>query len=178
MPRLFLQIFPPEYADSIAFLNTYNATDCAWVLGELCSMAIAQLWAGKSSFPSRERMETSNRRQMAFNASMWRRDHSVEKGVVRAGEFYQFIHAAAGTGLRKALGWGISGWRFSLGDREMAKLMNWGIVTPHMMRLIKTGKRKAWDGAREAIKKTNSEARNLDSVPQRFCLSELVASYE
>ncbi len=59
LPRLFLQIFPPGRADSVAFLNQYAATDCAWVVAELTSMAIAQLWSGKSSFPSRAVMEAS-----------------------------------------------------------------------------------------------------------------------
>lgn len=172
LPRLYLQIFPPENAESVAFLNTYNATDCAWVLGELCSMAIAQLWSGKSTFPSQPHMESSINKQQKLNARLWRRTPSVERGAVRPGEFYRFLHSKAGTGLHEALGWGLSGWRFWWRDREMARLMGWGIVTPHMMRLIETGKRKTWSGAREALRRANADAKKTDKPVNKFRLEE------
>lgn len=170
LPDLFLQIFPPEYADSVAFLNTYNAADCAWVLGELCAMAITQLWAGKSSFPSRKHMEASIKKQAKLNADTWMAHPTAEKGLVRPGEFYRFMHTKAGTGVREALSWGPSGWKFRLRDPEMSKLMGWGITSPHMTRLVDTGKRKAWSDARNAIKRANEEAKLVDKKPNKFRL--------
>lgn len=172
MPELFLQIFPPAHADSAAFLSTYNAADCAWVLGELCAMAIAQLWAGKSAFPSRRAMDASISKQLRLNGDVWTAHPTAEKGLVRPGEFYRFMHDSAGTGVREALGWGPSGWRFKRRDPEMAKLMGWGIISPHMTRLVDTGKRRAWDGAREAIRRANEEAKLVDKKPNKFRLDK------
>lgn len=167
---LFLQIFPPEHADSVAFLNTFSVLDCPWVMGELSSMAIAQLWTGRSTFPSRSRMEASIRKQQRRNATLWRKDHSAQGREVRPPEFYHFMHRAAGTGVTDALSWGWSGWMFRRRDPEMCRMMGWGIITPHMMRLIETGKRKTWEGAREAIKKANAEANKLEHKPNKFTL--------
>jgi dimethylaniline monooxygenase (N-oxide forming) len=172
IPRLFLQVFPPEYADSMAVLTSFGVTDNFWVSSELCSMAIAQLWSDKSQFPSRQRMESSIDRQKRMNVILWQRDPSTKQGVVYAREFYGFMHTAAGTGVLETLGWGLSGWKFWWKEREMARLLGWGIATPFAYRLIETGKRKAWSGAWEAMKKTNDEAGRIDKTAKRFELDK------
>ncbi len=172
LPRLFLQVFPPEYADSFAFLNSFAATDCAWVVSELSAMAIAQLWRERSSFPSSKAIDTSVKKLQELQVSLWRKDNSVQPGIVPASEFYRFMHNSAGTGIREALGWGASGWGFWWKEREMSRLAGWGVVTPFMMRLLETGKRKKWDGAAEAIRKVNTEAKALDRTVHKFTLKE------
>ena len=176
LPRLFLQVFPPENADSLAVLNHYAATDCAWVVSELSSMAIAQLWSGRSSFPSRAEMDASVDKLQELEAKRWRQDHSIQPGAIPAAEFYRFMHTRAGTGVREAMSWGPSGWSFRWKRPEVSKLMSWGVVTPFMMRLVETGKRKTWDGAEEAIKKTNAEAKGLDRTVHKFMLSDVLTS--
>lgn len=58
LPRLYQNIFPVVHADSLAVLS-YNAfMDNASTCRELAGMAIAQLWAGKSTLPSRDEMES------------------------------------------------------------------------------------------------------------------------
>lgn len=178
MPRLYLQIFPPALADSAALLNVYNALDCVWVLGELASMAIAQLWSGRVEMPSREHMEASVDAQLRFNARRVGQNPSAERGAVRAAEFYRFMHETAGTGVREALGWGAAGWRFWAREREIARLAGWGVPTPYVLRLVETGRRKAWTGAREAIRGTNKEAKGLDRTVRKFRLDEVRKALE
>ncbi|KAH8666569.1 flavin-containing monooxygenase 9 [Xylariales sp. PMI_506] len=172
MPRLYLQIFPPDHKDSIAFLSTCSATDNIWALGELCSMAIAQLWSGKSSFPSRKDIDASIEKQLAANTELWKRNPSAELGVAQPAEFYDFLHRAAGTGLPDMLGWGWKGWQFWWVDRKLCGLMGWGIPSPFAYRVFDIGKRKAWDGAREALRKSNEEAQRIPAKSDKFRLPD------
>ncbi|KAH8886379.1 flavin-containing monooxygenase 9 [Thozetella sp. PMI_491] len=175
LPRLFLQVFPLQYADSIAILNHFEVTDCAWVVGELVGMAIAQLWRGNSPFPSLESMEASYARQQAREVARWQQDHSARPGAAPASEFYRFMHTSAGTGVPEALSWGRSGWGFWWKNREMSRLMGWGVYSPYMMRVLETGKRKKWDGAADALRKVNAEAKALDRTVHKFLIKDVQA---
>jgi dimethylaniline monooxygenase (N-oxide forming) len=171
-PELYLQMIPPQYADSFFCLNVFNTLDTIWVLGELASMAIAQIWSGRESFPSQEVMRQSILKQVEYNAYLWRVDPSIEKGIVKPVEWWKFVHEKAGTGMVGALGWGWEGWRFWWKERELSQLMGWGIISPFNNRLLETGKRKTWAKAREELKKANAEARGLDAPVRKLTLEE------
>lgn len=53
------------------------------------------------------------------------------------------------------LGWGLKGWRFWFRDPKMSWMMNNGVETAHAFRYFETGKRRTWEGAREAIVRAN-----------------------
>jgi dimethylaniline monooxygenase (N-oxide forming) len=169
-PELYLQMIPPQYADSAWVLSVFATLDTIWVLGELASMAMAQLWTGKAQFPSQAIMHESIRKQVEYNALLWRTDHSTERGIMRPLEWAAFVHEKAGTGLFESLGWGWAGWKFWWQNRDLSRLMGWGILSPFNNRLLETGKRKAWDGAAEALRKITAEAKGLDAPFRKLTL--------
>lgn len=160
LPRLFYNIFPIDHADSLACLH-YNAFMANEATNrEVAGMAIAQIWAGKSSLPSRGEMEQQIQdhaewftRQCRNNAPIWQLN-----GLVEPRPWNQFMHKAAGIGLNEHLGWTIAGVKFSLLNPKLYLQMAYGVNTPHLYRYFETGKRKAWPGARDAIARVNKES--------------------
>jgi len=50
-PRLYQRIFPPAYASSLAFMNTYLLSDGATFTADLVAMAISQIWKNPTLLP-------------------------------------------------------------------------------------------------------------------------------
>ena len=71
----------------------------------------------------------------------------------------KWMNETAGTGLNEYLGWGWKGWKWWWNNRELYGMIMSGVQTPFLYRLFEQvpGKRKAWDGAREAIYKANGK---------------------
>jgi len=158
-PNLYMSIFPPKYADSLAILNHIFVPENAATIGELASIALGQLWSGRASFPTLEEMEVDikdDQRVFAMNASKHGVDVHYDKPV-RCHKVMRFLEETAGTGLYESLGWGWKGWRFWWDDRRFYNMVAWGVYTPSIYRLFETGKRKAWPGARTAIIHANEE---------------------
>ncbi|KAI0377321.1 putative dimethylaniline monooxygenase [Hypomontagnella monticulosa] len=153
--RLWMNLFPPKYADSVCLL-CYSAfgKNNGFSFSDVVSMAVSNIWRGVHPIPSREEMEKKVDSQHEWVASKWRYSHVIDPSMVKQWEFQGFLHNAAGTGMEN-LGWGWKGWRFWFKDREMYNLMNNGVETAHAFRFFETGKRKAWPGAREAIIQAN-----------------------
>ncbi|KAL2760241.1 hypothetical protein ACRALDRAFT_1078963 [Sodiomyces alcalophilus JCM 7366] len=157
LPDLFQNIFPPAYADSLACLNYGIVTEGAAPFRELQAMAVAQVWAGRSSLPSREAMERQVGDYQRWLTWRMRVAPATYFGKGRMHPWMEFLHRTAGTGMYEYMGWGWRGWWFWLRERKLCGMIGWGVYSPHMYRLFETGKRSAWAGAREAIIRVNEE---------------------
>ncbi|KAL8388174.1 hypothetical protein RB595_009404 [Gaeumannomyces hyphopodioides] len=153
--RLYMNMFPPAYPDSCALL-CYSAfgKSNGFTFADLTAMAISNVFRGVEPQPSRAEMERHIDLHQKWVASRWRQENSTDTSCVKQWEFQGWLHQAAGTGMEN-LGWGWKGWKFWWEDREMYRLMNHGPETAHAYRYFETGKRKTWDGAKEAIIKVN-----------------------
>ncbi|KAM5358214.1 hypothetical protein ACJZ2D_015489 [Fusarium nematophilum] len=157
IPELYQGIFPLDHADSIACLNYVIVMEGAATIRELSAMAVAQVWAGKSTLPSASTMEAQVREHEAWFTDLCLATPLPQyEGQVEAHSWLRFVDDAAGTGVYEHLGWTLKGIRFWLREPKLCSLMAWGVNTPHLYRVFETGKRKAWDGAREAIRHVNA----------------------
>lgn len=149
--RLYMNLFPPAYADSCVMLcySAYGKNN-GFSFADVTAMAVSNAWRGIEKLPSKQDMETWIDKHQAWVASRWALDPTTSIGCVKQWEFQGWLHRAAGTGMEN-LGWGWKGWLFWFKDRKMYNLMNHGVETAHAFRYFETGKRKTWDGAREEI---------------------------
>lgn len=184
LPRLHRLIFPPKYASSAALLNYMAPQESAWCIRELSSMAIAQLWAAEvaqdnvESTPARPsnkapvrlppvaEMEAEVDGYHAWWRGLYARDRSALEGYVPGHTLYRYLHEAAGTGMYERLDHMLSvrGWGLWWTDRELHTWLAWGPMNAHAWRLFETNPegvpgcgRRAWPGARAAIKDTVSK---------------------
>lgn len=160
--RLYMNMFPPRYADSMVLL-CYSAfgKNNGFSFSDVTSMAISNIWRGVSPvLPSIPKMEAWIDEQHEWVTSRWALDPSIDTSSVRQYIFQPWQHEAAGTGLEN-LGWGWKGWKFWWQDREMYNLLNHGVETAHAYRFFETGKRKTWEGARREIIRQNEMVKSL-----------------
>jgi dimethylaniline monooxygenase (N-oxide forming) len=149
--RMYMNMFPPRYADSCVLL-CYSAfgKSNGFSFADVTAMAVSNVWRGEERLPTQVEMEHHIDAHQAWVASRWREEPQIDPSMVRQWEFQGWLHRAAGTGIEN-LGWGWQGWKFWFKDRKMYNLMNNGVETAHMYRFFETGKRRTWEGAREAI---------------------------
>ncbi|KAK9419667.1 hypothetical protein SUNI508_07153 [Seiridium unicorne] len=149
--RLWMNMFPPQYADSICMLcySAYGKNN-GFSFCDVQSCAVSNVWRGVHPVPSRDEMEKDVDAHQKWVASRWRLDNKIDVSMVKQWQFQGWLHDAAGTGMEN-LGWGWKGWKFWFQDPKMSYLMNNGVETAHAFRFFETGKRKTWPGAREAI---------------------------
>lgn len=162
LANLYMNIFPPDYTDSMAILCycSYCKTN-GFSSNDVMSVAVSNVFRGAHRLPSKPDMIKEIHKHHDWLASVYREDKtqgSFDPNMVQGWRFNSQIHDAAGTGL-EALGWGIKGWKFWWKDPKMYKMMHSGIETAHAYRFFETGKRKTWSGARDAIIKINEEAK-------------------
>ncbi|KAF6828366.1 dimethylaniline monooxygenase 2 [Colletotrichum plurivorum] len=161
LPNLYQNVFAVDHPGSLACTSHCVINDNAASYRELQSMAIAQVWAGKSSLPS----DVEMRRQVAaYQKWLWGRFRhfpATPLGSGRPHRWMRFVHDMAGTGVYEALGWGWKGWKFWWQDRAFYRLVAWGAYSPHIYRLFETGKRRVWPGARQAILKVNGDREKM-----------------
>jgi len=153
LPRLYQNIFPPKYADSLAYMNYAALTDGATTIIDVVAMAVTQVFKNPSLLPSQSAMNAHIDDHHAWVQNLSKNDN-VYAGIVRPGPWYAFLNDMAGTGVNEKLGYGWEGWKFWWKDRELCNLMIKGVMTPFMYRIF-DGRRKKWEGAREAILKAN-----------------------
>ncbi|XXG95325.1 hypothetical protein Hte_001586 [Hypoxylon texense] len=153
--RLWMNLFPPRYADSVCLL-CYSGfgKNNGFSFSDVVSMAVSNVWRGVHPIPPKEEMENQIDAHHNWVASKWRLDNQIDVSMVKQWEFQGFLHEAAGTGMEN-LDWGWKGWKFWWNDRKMYNLMNNGVETSHAYRFFETGKRKTYPGAREAIIQAN-----------------------
>jgi dimethylaniline monooxygenase (N-oxide forming) len=129
-----------------------------WI-ADLASMAVAQVWKGVSPLPSIEEMNQQIEEQHRWLTAIVERE-TVASDFVQEESWLHWCHDAAGTGINENLGYKLSGWRFWTKDMKLSSLLMGGVDTPFGLRLF-DGKRKRWDGAREAIINVNEEVSRL-----------------
>lgn len=149
LPRLYQNIFSLDHPDSLAFMGNLSFMNPAFFMFDLASMALAQLWKGTSAFPPKEDMIRQVNEHHEWVCSL-AQTGSVMPAIVKASDWMNWVSEAAGTNLEKYLGWGPAGWSFWFSDRRFCSILMDGLLSPHAYRLF-PGKRKAWDGARDAI---------------------------
>jgi len=73
----------------------------------------------------------------------------------------KWVQDVVGTRLDEHLSYtSIAAWKLWWQDRKLSKLLYDGIYSPHAYRLFDSqGRRKQWDGAREAILKVNADVK-------------------
>lgn len=156
LARLWMNIFPPQYADSMALLchSAYGKSN-GFSFNDVQSMAVSNIFRHIHQIPSQLIMNQWIDSHHEWLARRYQREPiGFEASAVKPWEFQQFLHDTAGTGMEN-LGWGWKGWKFFLQDPRMSWLMNNGVETAHAFRYFETGKRRTWPGARDAIIKAN-----------------------
>jgi dimethylaniline monooxygenase (N-oxide forming) len=149
--RLWMNMFPPTYADSIVMLyHSAFGKSNGFSFCDVRSMAVSNIWRGVHPLPSLQEREAQVDDHNEWLASWWRLEHNIDVFMVRQWIFQGFLHEAAGTGMYN-LGWGWKDWKFWFKDPKMYHLMSHGVETAHAFRFFETGKRKTWSEAREAI---------------------------
>ncbi|KAF0327426.1 dimethylaniline monooxygenase 2 [Colletotrichum asianum] len=163
LQRLYMNIFPPAHWDSIAVL-AYSAfgKNNGFSFSDVTSMAISNVWRGVSSdmIPPRAEMDRVIDKHHQWVAGRWFKEPRTDVSAVKQWEFQGFLHKTAGTGMEN-LGWGWRGWVSWFKDPYMCYLINHGVETAHAFRYFETGKRRTWDGARDAIIHINKIVKQL-----------------
>jgi dimethylaniline monooxygenase (N-oxide forming) len=154
-PRLYRNIFPlhrdPSICSSLAFLGQGAFVFPGFVQFEISSMAISQIWQGKSSLPSYDGMLEWRARNLAERKATMdyykpREGSTFYPAFVNMGNQLPWVDATAGTGLYKNLGaawFNWRAWKLWWQDKELYYLCMKGLFTPAIWRLFETGKRKA-----------------------------------
>ncbi|RDW86006.1 hypothetical protein BP5796_04331 [Coleophoma crateriformis] len=161
LPNLYMGIFPPEYADSVAVISNVHLNAPQIPGRELAAMAVAQIWAGHSSLPSKLTMDAWVDKHQDWLRKRIVRAHGLHRGEVPSIQWNYFAHNAAGTGLYDNIGWSWKAWKLWCCDRELYNALAHGPSTAHGYRIFETGKRTAWKGARQAVLDANAEVKML-----------------
>lgn len=154
LARLYHNVFSLEKPDSLAFLGNVHFPGPGFQIFDLSSMAIAQVWKGASTLPSRAAMEKAADEHHTWLAEQASRRSNVSPGMVDGGAWHRAMDDMAGTGVTQHLGYGWKGWWFWLSNMELCNMLMGGVWSPHIHRYFE-GKRRRWQGARAAIEKVN-----------------------
>ena len=156
-PRLYQNVLSLEYPDSLAFVGAAITYFAAFLGADIASMAVAQLWHDASQLPTQREMETWYQRHLSWANSIRKRGTFISN-MTEFGSWMKWIEESAGTHVDDHLRYfSLDAWKFWWKDRKMCQLMLDGIYSPHAFRLFPSEKRRAWDGAREAIERVNAE---------------------
>lgn len=156
LPRLYQNIFSPEYPDSLAYLCNWYLGDGLNVIADLASMAIAQVWKGTFPLPPQEQMIREIDAHHAWVRKIAGTDGTFPQ-IVQQGPWINWLNAAAGTSVNEYLGYGLQGWMYWLWQPRLCNLLMTGVDSPHVMRLFE-GRRRSWPGAKDAILRANKNA--------------------
>ncbi|KAJ5345342.1 hypothetical protein N7452_003346 [Penicillium brevicompactum] len=157
IPRLYQNLLSLEHPDSLAFMGNLSFMNPAFLMFDLASMALGQVWSGRSPLPPREEMIEAVDKQHQWLAELATKG-AVTPGLVKGADWLDWVEETAGLGMKENLGYGMQGWWFWLTNRPLCNVLMDGLLLPFHYRLFE-GKRKQWDGAEEAILKVNEELR-------------------
>ncbi|KIW06590.1 uncharacterized protein PV09_02306 [Verruconis gallopava] len=170
LPSLYHKIYHPEYPDSLAYLSFWHTVAGICELGDLASMGIAQVFAGRYQLPDLATMNHQIAQSHNFvNGLATRAPQPISLQAAAQcldrGPFIGFLHKAAGTQVSEKLGYGLAGWKFWWKDREFCNLLMTGVDSIHTARLFdgRPGSRKKWEGARQAIIEANNELNRFEA---------------
>ena len=171
-PRLYQNVFSIEYPESLCFVGVALSIFPAFLLSDLSSMAIAQLWSNKPntpSLPSQREMERWHVEHLAWVKSVraLSSESKFVKLTVRSRLWMPWITQMGDCNLDNHLGYfGLDSWKLWWHDRPFYSLLANGIWSPHIYRLFdptREGGRKKWIGARQAIIRVNEHVKaNVD----------------
>ncbi|KAK4498381.1 hypothetical protein PRZ48_011039 [Zasmidium cellare] len=156
--RGFLSLQHPH---SLAFLGAILALRSAFPLYDLVTMALAQLWSGKSPMPTREAMQENTDGHLKLLANTMRMHGEVQHaGAIDQFAMDAWLHQVAGTGLLSSVGiFSWKAWALYLTEPELYKALLDGPPTAHAFRLFETESRRAWPGAKSAILKAYADSK-------------------
>ncbi|KND93105.1 Dimethylaniline monooxygenase [N-oxide-forming] 2 [Tolypocladium ophioglossoides CBS 100239] len=155
LPRLYRNIFSLRLPQSLAFMGAIAFASPAFLIYDLASMALAQVWSGRFSLPPQAAMVAQVDEQHRWLTSL-AAEGTVLPGWVKAREWMAWADEAAGTDMAAHLGYGLRGWLFWAGDRAFCNTLMDGIPSPHLYRVFETGRARTWEGARDEIVRINS----------------------
>jgi dimethylaniline monooxygenase (N-oxide forming) len=153
--KLYYNVFSPTAPSSLAFLGNVHFAIGGFLVFDLASMAVAQVWSGASSLPSESQMNNEIEKQHEWLADLASRGFNVSPGTVDAGPWMRAMNELAGTGVGEYLGYGWEGWWFWIRNRKFCDLLMGGLWSPCIYRVFK-GKRDRWEGARGAVERINA----------------------
>ncbi|KAK5994296.1 Monooxygenase aurF [Cladobotryum mycophilum] len=155
LPRLYQGIFSLDAPQSLAFLEVYPFSVSTNINADLASMALAQVWAGKSTLPPLEEMIRSTDEDVQLVLD-WAQKGPVRPHFRNGWEWGVWCSRMAGTGLMERLsGTSWKAWWFWLWKRRQYNILRDGFWSPHHFRVFDEGKRKPWDGAMAEIGRLN-----------------------
>ncbi|KAK5730031.1 hypothetical protein LTR17_011434 [Elasticomyces elasticus] len=166
-PRLYQNILSHEHPESLAFIGMALIFFPGFVMADMNSMALAQLWKRPELMPSNVSMQEQYAKHRAWRARINALPNTPGKGPqplqVETGAHIQWVQRIVGTKLDEHLSYSsAAAWRLWWQDRELSKLLMDGIYSPHAYRLFDSeGRRKKWDGARKAIVKVNEDIKRI-----------------
>jgi dimethylaniline monooxygenase (N-oxide forming) len=156
LPYLYQNIFSMDFPDSLATTFHCGFQMPVFQIYDLASMAVAQVWKGNSSLPSKEEMvRQADEYQRWICERMQAQNGTIRLDQVQVPDWYYWVNETAGTGLNENLGYGVSGWKFWAREPQLCNKLMWGIWSPHVFRLFDGPKRKPWAGARAEIESIN-----------------------
>lgn len=164
-PKLYQNVFCLQHPNSLAFVGVALTFFPAFLLSDLSSMALAQIWSNKPDTPTLpaqadlEQWYADHLKWVSYIRSLSPRGKFV-KCQIQNGPWLEWVQETAGTNVGPNLNYGsLQAWRFWCRNPSFCKLLMDGIWTPHIYRLFDSDRRKTWSGAREAIEKVNLDAK-------------------
>lgn len=152
--NLYHNVFSLEKPDSLTFLGNVHTTLPGFLLFDMASMAIAQVWKGASTLPPLPVMKSIVDAHHIWLADQANRRSNVSPGMVEGGSWLRTFDILAGSGVNEHLGYSWKGWWYWLRNIKLCNMLMGGVWTPHVHRFF-DGKRKKWDGAEAAINNVN-----------------------
>ncbi|KAI6780778.1 Dimethylaniline monooxygenase [N-oxide-forming]-like protein [Emericellopsis cladophorae] len=157
LPRLYQNVFSLGKPESLAFMGCVWFPTGAFLLADLTSMSIAQVWKGNSDLPTRDVMQKWVDKQEERMVALAHRGSPIPASVPQR-QWLVWANATAGLGVFERLGWGPKGWLFWWQQRDVWRMLMDGVLTSVMWRLFDQRKRKPWAGARAELERLNKEA--------------------
>ena len=157
--NLFLLHPDKSVRESIVFIGHGGFAWPGLSMFELQSVAVAQIWRGKSKLPPYEEMQQWHRTLLQYRKKLYAKnpyESTHYPAILPTAEQIDWIDETTGSDLLGRFGWfSWKAWKWWWQDREFYNLCSSGVLSPAMWRLFDNGKMKAWDGAREQIKADN-----------------------
>ena len=145
LPNLYMGIFPPDYSESIAIISNVHLNGLPQIPGrELAAMAVAQIWAGNSTLPSKPAMNAWIEKHQRWLRGRITQAPGGSRGEVLPSQWMYFVHDMAGTGMFDHLGWSWKAWKLWLSDRKFYNALAHGPWNSYGFRVFETGKRAVW----------------------------------
>ncbi len=166
--RLYQNIFSLEHPESLAFVGIAIIIFPAFLLSDLSSMAMAQVWSNRPASPSlppQHEMEQWYAEHLNWvdGVRALSPGRKFRKYTVRSRHWLPWITQIAGCDFDDRLGYfTLNSWRLWWQDREFYNILANGIWSPHIYRLFdstRPGGRRKWDGAQEAIIRVNKDVK-------------------